>query len=117
MADKGEKSRAVDQFKYNEGDPEVVYAGPKPKSVGELTIKVKADIDVSEALTGLKALQRETREATRLLRELEEAQKGDFKHRLNVPIHAKNGGVEGASIKSITDDITRSYGLERGDGE
>jgi hypothetical protein len=37
----------------------------------ELTIKV--DVDVSEALTGLKALQREAKKATQALRELEEA--------------------------------------------
>lgn len=37
---------------------------------GEL--KVKLDVDISDALTGLKALQREAREATKALRELEE---------------------------------------------
>ena len=36
----------------------------------ELTVKV--NVDVSEALTGLKALQREAKEATKALRELEE---------------------------------------------
>jgi type IV pilus biogenesis protein CpaD/CtpE len=41
----------------------------------ELTIKV--DVDVSEALTGLKALQREAKKATQALRELEEAQNGN----------------------------------------
>jgi len=35
----------------------------------ELSIKV--DVDVSEALTGLKALQREAKKATQVLRELE----------------------------------------------
>jgi phage-related minor tail protein len=39
----------------------------------ELTVKV--DVDVSEALTGLKALQREAKKATQALRELESAQK------------------------------------------
>lgn len=36
---------------------------------------VTVDIDVSDALTGLKAVQREARKATRSLRELEEQQK------------------------------------------
>lgn len=34
-------------------------------------LSVKVNIDVSEALTGLKALQREAKDATRALRELE----------------------------------------------
>ena len=36
-------------------------------------LSVKVDIDVSEALTGLKALQREARKTARLLREVEQA--------------------------------------------
>lgn len=39
----------------------------RPKSVGELTI----DVDCSEALKGLKAIQREARKATQALKELE----------------------------------------------
>lgn len=39
-------------------------------------ITIKVDVDISEALTGLKALQREAKKATQGLRELEEAQKG-----------------------------------------
>jgi hypothetical protein len=42
----------------------------KSKSVGELTVKV--NVDISEALAGLKALQREAKEAVRALRELEQ---------------------------------------------
>jgi len=49
----------------------------------ELSIKV--NVDISEALTGLKALQREAKKATQALRELEEAQNG-------VPEHVKNYG-------------------------
>jgi hypothetical protein len=37
-------------------------------------LNIKVDVDVSEALTGLKAVQREAKEATRALRELESAQ-------------------------------------------
>lgn len=36
---------------------------------------VRINVDVSEALTGLKAIQREAKKATQALRELEEAQK------------------------------------------
>ncbi|MDF1510861.1 hypothetical protein PZE06_22260 [Robertmurraya sp. DFI.2.37] len=36
-------------------------------------ISVKIDVDISDALTGLKALQREARETTKALRELEGA--------------------------------------------
>jgi hypothetical protein len=35
---------------------------------------VKVNVDIAEALTGLKALQREAKETTKALRELEEAQ-------------------------------------------
>lgn len=37
-------------------------------------LTVKVNVDCNEALTGLKALQREARKATQALRELEEAQ-------------------------------------------
>ncbi|MFD2133327.1 hypothetical protein ACFSKI_19110 [Pseudogracilibacillus auburnensis] len=40
---------------------------PKPKSIGTLTV----DIDCSDALKGLKAVQREARKATAALKELE----------------------------------------------
>jgi hypothetical protein len=36
-------------------------------------LSIKVDVDVSEALTGLKAIQREAKEATKALRELENA--------------------------------------------
>lgn len=39
------------------------------KKSGDVTVKI--DVDVSEALTGLKAIQREAREAAKALRELE----------------------------------------------
>ena len=41
----------------------------KVRKAGELTVEV--NVDVSEALTGLKALQREAKKATQELRELE----------------------------------------------
>lgn len=48
-------------------------ADNKSREVGKLHVKV--EVDVSEALTGLKALQREAREATKALRELEAVQR------------------------------------------
>lgn len=44
-------------------------ADKQSREVGELHVKV--NVDVSEALVGLKAIQREAREATKALRELE----------------------------------------------
>jgi len=41
---------------------------------GDLTINITADVD--EAVTGLKRLQRELRETTKAVRELESAYKG-----------------------------------------
>ena len=42
------------------------------ETIAELNVKV--NVDVSEALSGLKALQREAKEAAKALRELEKAQ-------------------------------------------
>ena len=64
------------------------------REVGELHVKV--NVDVSEALTGLKAIQREARDAAKALRELEEVQMIEELKRKLVD-------------KSITDDIRRSY--------
>ncbi len=78
MAD--EQSREVRVFELTEkGDVDVSYS-----NVGDLTLTL--DIDVSEALTGLKAIQREARKATKALRELEEVQRN-----------------------TVADDIRRSY--------
>lgn len=44
-------------------------------TLGDRMINLKLALDASEAITGLKTIQREAREATRVLRELEEAQK------------------------------------------
>lgn len=52
------------------------------ESKGSRGLTVKVDVDVSEALTGLKALQREAKEATRALRELE------------TQMNRMNGGVD-----------------------
>lgn len=72
MADK--QSREF--IRHNEGEPTEVYVGQKRNP---LTIEL--DVDVSEALKGLKALQREAKETTKALRELEAVQKKE-----NAPI-------------------------------
>ncbi len=71
MADKqsrGVYGTKLHGYKVVDGEPSVMYVG-NPKNIGNLSVKL--DIDVSEALTGLKALQREAKEATKALRELE----------------------------------------------
>lgn len=65
------------------------------REVGSLYVKV--DIDVSEALTGLKAIQREAREATKALRELENAQEAYDWRKVacdNITAVLKGGDVE-----------------------
>ena len=72
----------------------------------ELSIKV--NVDVSEALTGLKAIQREAREATKALRELESAQEA-YDWRKRACDNTMQAIKDAESSKSITDDIRRSY--------
>lgn len=85
----------IEDHTVKEGEPSEKYIGPKKaQSVGEVTVNV--DVDVSEALTCLKALQREARYAAKALRELEEVQMIEELKRKLVD-------------KSITDDIRRSY--------
>lgn len=81
MADKQSREECVGGTTIQEQYAEIL----KRKKAGELTVKI--DVDVSEALTGLKAIQREARDAVKALRELEAE----------------------LATKSITDDIRRSY--------
>ncbi|PRO41433.1 hypothetical protein [Bacillus sp. LLTC93] len=53
----------------------------KRESVGNLNVKV--DVDVSEAIKGLKAVQRAAKDATKALAELEAAMKGYEKAQKN----------------------------------
>lgn len=53
----------------------------KSRKVGEIAMKL--DIDVSEALTGLKAVQREARKATQSLAELKAEQERDNREVIN----------------------------------
>ncbi|WP_434750243.1 hypothetical protein [Paenibacillus amylolyticus] len=56
-------------------------------------ISARINVDVSEALTGLKAIQREAKKATQALRELEEAQKAVSKCGLHTQITDTQTGV------------------------
>lgn len=49
-------------------------------------LSIEVDIDVSEALKGLKAVQREAKEATRTLRELQEVQNNGFAAQYKLPV-------------------------------
>jgi hypothetical protein len=53
---------------WKEGEPTEICIGQR-KSLSELTVKL--DVDASDAIRALKALQREARKATQALRELE----------------------------------------------
>jgi hypothetical protein len=64
-------------FRRQDGEKETgIYVGD-PADKNKISIKI--DVDVSEALTGLKAVQREAKEAAKAIRELESAvlHKGD----------------------------------------
>lgn len=74
MADLNEESREVVRTGYDEDLEQhyVEYAdGRKVAALSSKGITVKIDVDVSEALTGLKAVTREAREATKAVKELE----------------------------------------------
>ena len=64
------------------------------------SLNVKVDIDVAEALTGLKALQREAKKATQSMAELAEAQK------LYLPINAE-------FVEGLTDDENKTINYLR----
>ncbi|MED3670267.1 hypothetical protein [Bacillus sp. FSL M7-0417] len=62
----------LDYGKVNPSEPDLVYTGPKKVSDA---IRIKLDIEVAEAITGLKSLQREAKAATKALAELREEQR------------------------------------------
>jgi hypothetical protein len=84
----------------------------KPK----LTIKI--DVDVSEALTGLKALQREAKEATKALRVLEDSQNSrqiydsyrSFKHSAKyLTVEMQDGTVISVNLGEPTGEYREVY--------
>lgn len=78
-------------------------AESKRESIG----KIKIDLDVSDAITGLKAVQREAKAATKALAELREEQsKGHLAGRLYIgeeyiapPVYVDGKKIEEASTK------------------
>lgn len=75
MADK--QSREVVVNKAKEIGKQAEESGKRVgDALKELTVKISVDVDVSDAITGLKAVQREAKEATKALRGVE-AQSGD----------------------------------------
>lgn len=85
------------------------------KTVGDISVRV--DVDVSDALTGLKAVQREARNAAKAVRELESVKVTDVSL---VPTSqlveelAKREGVEETVIAPHTEKATLS--VDHGDG-
>jgi hypothetical protein len=65
-------------------------------------LSIKVDVDISDALTGLKALQREAREATKALRELENARE------ISTTIE-----LDGKTIARIVDELDIKTRLRR----
>lgn len=76
-------------------------------SRGLSAVQLKVDVDVSEALTGLKALQREAKKATQELRELETV-RGDISTLTHVPTCELQRELE--SREGVTTYKLGSYG-------
>lgn len=77
----------------------------KQVNVGEF----KVDIDCSEALIGLKAVQREARKVTQALKELEEQQKKNKRKVLHIKV---NGILSGENAKKFGETFRKN--LEEG---
>lgn len=94
MAD-NTQSRGFYDFKVKEGDPDMMYIGSDSAEEGVdfSAVTLSVNVNVSEALTGLKALQREAKEATKALRELENVKVEDDSHEYRVKEHAWQSGT------------------------
>ncbi|MBD3861364.1 hypothetical protein IEE86_16690 [Bacillus sp. 28A-2] len=71
----------------------------KRESVGNLNVKV--DVDVSEAIKGLKAVQRAAKDATKSLAELEAAMKGYEKAQKNDRLIGVDVGTVGYDTSAV----------------
>ncbi len=71
----------------------------------ELTMKL--DVDCSEALTGLKAIQREAKKATQALKELEAQESGTI-HGVD---YAKDVLIERMTTKELHEELARREGV------
>ncbi len=78
------------------------------REVGEISIKVNADM--SEAITGFKALRRELRETTKAARETEKALR-ELEEAQRSPIIKSQTYVDVNEVKleTVSDDIRRLY--------
>jgi len=74
-------------------------ADNKRESVGNLNVRV--DVDVSEAIRGLKSVQRAAKDATKALAELEAAMKGYA----NAPNNRKKGGYGIVTVPYALDRV------------
>jgi hypothetical protein len=68
-------------------------------------LSIKVDVDVSEALTGLKAIQREAKEATKALRELE-ATKNSEPNVINVTSNTTNTDAK-TLVETLERELTK----------
>jgi hypothetical protein len=83
-------------------------ADNQSRGIGSLNVKV--NVDVSEALTGLKALQREAKKATQVLKELEAAQRNAGKYILPpLQTHPNTPFVAPLTVGEVPDHV-KDYG-------
>lgn len=88
-----------------------IVGGQVKTNVGELTI----DVDVSDALKGLKAITREAKKATEALKELEEQQKkmrGQHVHRVDDSIPHSQQLFD---VKAVAKEISKQFSKELSD--
>ncbi len=108
MADLNEESREVgfdakrEAIEYWSKEENGIEDEVPTESPNDISVKVTAD--VSEAITGFKALQREIRETTKAIREYEEAVEG-------VPFHLDKDGnlsIVGAEIRINGETVSKA---------
>ncbi|ATH73164.1 hypothetical protein [Bacillus altitudinis] len=80
----------------------------KRESVGNLNVKV--DVDVSEAIKGLKAVQRAAKDATKALAELESAMKGYKNAQKNDRLIGVDVGVVGYDRSVVHECPNKVFG-------
>ncbi|WP_236809900.1 hypothetical protein [Bacillus glycinifermentans] len=119
MADKRESieldhDELMSYGKVGPNDPDFVYAEPKKKPSD--TISLKLDVDVSEAITGLKAIQREAKAATKALAELREEQqeRSEIEYVVVVVDTLEQAQILESALRSLNSDRTRFQALHVG---
>jgi phage-related minor tail protein len=105
MADFKQSRAVFEDHKQKEGEAEVSYDGTR-KPFGELTVKV--DIDASDAIRALKALQREARKATQALRELE-SEAEELSGSEIAELFAKGEVVTREQLRKLIEWLTETY--------